>query len=449
MLLYFIALFMAGVIVYVNNPKSGSNRWAAYFLAAASVGGLADLISGNGHTFISHILQFINYTVTPYCILIFSFIYTNRLKTIHKKDFTKLYFAIPILLMLIAMLLSISQQRFFQLLLLWSAPYYLLSCYLLIHSFWRERDSRLRRNRFITTVIIVPTLLAVLFFIYVAKVISPEFEFFNYISVFIIYSLAAALLFTFMYGVLGVRLRFEHDPMESTMRAVSSGAALLNHTIKNEVGKISISTENLNRILLDSNEQSKQHTQIITNATNHLLDMMDRIQSQIKDIRLQEKPVRLRHLVKNTLNQHNALLVRQNITIHSEYLIKPVIQCDPVHISEAIGNLLMNASEAMPQGGLIKVRLAAHKNSVELSIQDSGAGIPADKLSLVFDPFFSSGKTGRNFGLGLSYVYNVIQKSGARVTLTSELGKGTRVTLLWPKRKVVRVFEGGDGHEHN
>ncbi|HTG69939.1 MAG TPA: hypothetical protein VL921_11805 [Candidatus Udaeobacter sp.] len=145
-------------------------------------------------------------------------------------------------------------------------PYYLISCYLLAASFWKEKDLRLKRSRFITTIIIVPTLIAVLFFIYAAKVVSPDFEFFNYISVFIIYSLAVALLCTFIYGVLGVKLRFEHDPLEGTIRAVSLGAEMLNHTIKNEIGKIAISTENLKGMFPESNQQSTQQMQIIMNA---------------------------------------------------------------------------------------------------------------------------------------------------------------------------------------
>ncbi|MNJ78413.1 Sensor protein ZraS [compost metagenome] len=73
-------------------------------------------------------------------------------------------------------------------------------------------------------------------------------------------------------------------------------------------------------------------------------------------------------------------------------------------------------------------------------IQDNGAGIAADKLKQVFEPFFSSGKGSRNFGLGLSYVYNVMQKSGGKVEVTSTEGEGTSVSLYWPKKKVLEAF---------
>lgn len=128
----------------------------------------------------------------------------------------------------------------------------------------------------------------------------------------------------------------------------------------------------------------------------------------------------------------------KGISLTAKYELRPVIQCDPIHISEAFGNLLMNASDAMPNGGAIEVRLAAYKNGAALSVQDSGMGISEEKLSQVFDPFYSSGKSGRNFGLGLSYVYNVMQKSGAKVILTSQEGVGTRAALIWPLKKILK-----------
>lgn len=95
----------------------------------------------------------------------------------------------------------------------------------------------------------MPTILAALLFINVAAVLTPDIDAFRYVSIFIIYSLSVALICTFIYGVLGVKLRFENDPLEGTMKAVSSGAVQLNHSIKNEIGKIAISSDNLKREL--------------------------------------------------------------------------------------------------------------------------------------------------------------------------------------------------------
>src|SRR5690606_27831966 len=103
---------------------------------------------------------------------------------------------------------------------------------LLIYSLWKEQNREKKKSRWITTIIIVPTLIAVLIFINIGQAILPGYPFFNYISMFMVYSFVVALLCAFLYGVLGIKLTIERDPMENTMKAVSSGAALLNHTIK-------------------------------------------------------------------------------------------------------------------------------------------------------------------------------------------------------------------------
>jgi signal transduction histidine kinase len=437
MLFYFLALFTAAIIVILNNRNSESNRWAAFFLCSASIGGLSDLFMDSKLNTAAEILQFLNYTLTPYGVIVFSVIYSGALNNKRARSKVKLLLALPVAIMAGLEWLTVTEQWFFNFLLVWSAPYYLISCYLLVSSLWKEQDTRLKRSRFITAIIIVPTLLAVLFFIYIAKVISPEFEFFNYISVFMIYSLAVALLCTFMYGVLGVKLRFEHDPLEGTMRAVSSGAAMLNHTIKNELGKIAISTENLKRLYPDTNEQSNQHIQIIANASNHMFEMMSRIHSQMKDIALKEEPNQLDRLIDQCLMQNEGLLKRYGVSVNVIYELRPILLCDATHVSEALGNVLMNACEAMPNGGAITVRLVSHKSGVMLSVQDNGIGIAEEKLGKIFDPFFSSGKSGRNFGLGLSYVYNVMQKSGAKVEMMSREGQGTKIAFIWPRKKLL------------
>ncbi|CAM4202343.1 hypothetical protein L1N85_07305 [Paenibacillus alkaliterrae] len=214
MIFYFIALLTTALIVMINNRRNETNRWAAYFLSSASIGGLSDSFQNADFFVTADILQFFNYTLTPYSVLIFSILYTRVSLSIQSKRKIKLWLLFPIAVMAVIVTLSTSKPLFFTGLLLWSAPYYLISCFLLTVSFWKERDKRRKRNRFITTIIIVPTLLGVLIFIYVAKAVSPDFEFFNYILVFIVYSLALALLCTFVYG--GAR-------REAPIRARSAG----------------------------------------------------------------------------------------------------------------------------------------------------------------------------------------------------------------------------------
>lgn len=133
------------------------------------------------------------------------------------------------------------------------------------------------------------------------------------------------------------------------MKAVSSGAALLNHTIKNEIGKIAISSENLRRSLPEGDELSRQHLEMIR-AAEHMQAMVSRIHSQMKDVVLRERPCRLDRLAEACLTQHELLFASRQIQADADYACRPLLHCDPVHMTEAIGNLLRNAVEAMPDG---------------------------------------------------------------------------------------------------
>lgn len=437
MLYYFFALLAASIILIVNNPRNENNRWAALFLSSASIGGLAESLHAMGLSGGAQAVQWLNHMITPYGVLVFCIVYSEQFPRARTRLYLKLLLLLPVVIMLAVTILSSEGSINYLLLLTWTAPYYLASCYLLIVSLWREDNARKRRNRFIVTVIIVPTVLAVLVLINVANVIAPDFEFFRYISLFIIYSLTIALLCTFAYGVLGVKLRFERDPLESTMKAVSSGTTLLNHSIKNEIGKIAISSENLKMALAETDTESLEHLRIISNASDHMLEMVTRIHSQMKHIVLVEKPCRLDLLMEQVLKQHQVLLGHAGVDVTAAYASHPVILIDSVHVSEAIGNLLMNALEAMPGGGAITVRLDAVKKGYHLTIQDTGKGISSDEVAHIFDPFYSTKNRSRNFGLGLSYVYNVMSKSGGSVEVTSRENAGTVMTLIFSGRKTV------------
>lgn len=441
MIYYFLALLAAGIILLGNDPRSESNRWAAFFLWCAAIGGWTDYAADAGYPQAAGLIRFLNQSLTPYGVLVFSMVYSNRYP--RRRQRTRLKW-----LLLLPVVLSAVFERFDPfpgvnewLLLAWAAPYYLVSCGWLTAAFWQERDRRKKRSRFIVAVIVVPTLLAALGFIYVAQAAWPGFDFFRYVSLFLIYSLSVAVLCTFLYGVLGVKLRFEKDPLDRALEAVSSGTAILNHTIKNEIGKIAISSENLRSAIPDSDGTASEHLRIIEGASEHLMAMVDRIHGQTKELSLRESPCRLDELALECVARHRPLLDDAGIRIRTEFGVRPVVLCDEVHLKEAVGNLLRNAVEAMPEGGEIGIAIRRAKSGVELAVRDGGPGIPADRLSQAFEPFYSTKRGSRNFGLGLTYVYNVMRKSGGSAELSRAAGGGTVATLRFPRKKVIRDGE--------
>jgi PAS domain S-box-containing protein len=119
------------------------------------------------------------------------------------------------------------------------------------------------------------------------------------------------------------------------------------------------------------------------------------------------------------------------------------VRADPSHLDQILVNLCTNARDAMPAGGVIELSLAAHQvlraqqglepgEYAALSIADTGHGMPAELLDLIFEPFFSTKEAGRGIGLGLATVYGVVQQNRGVIHVHSELGRGTRFELLLP-----------------
>jgi PAS domain S-box-containing protein len=124
------------------------------------------------------------------------------------------------------------------------------------------------------------------------------------------------------------------------------------------------------------------------------------------------------------------------------------VMVDVAEFETALVNLVINARDAMTGGGVIII--SAHNDKrggevgaghVAISVQDTGTGIAPDILSKIFDPFFTTKPIGKGTGLGLSQVHGFAHQAGGTVRVTSELGKGTRITILLPRKEAVSVAE--------
>ncbi|MGJ0507585.1 MAG: ATP-binding protein [Methylocystis sp.] len=121
------------------------------------------------------------------------------------------------------------------------------------------------------------------------------------------------------------------------------------------------------------------------------------------------------------------------------------VTCDPSQLESALLNLAINARDAMPQGGALRIATAdltlkteasdsemPPGDYVEIEVTDSGVGISHDLLSRVFEPFFTTKPTGRGTGLGLSQVYGFVKQSGGHVRIESAPGQGTSARIYLP-----------------
>jgi two-component system, NtrC family, sensor kinase len=110
----------------------------------------------------------------------------------------------------------------------------------------------------------------------------------------------------------------------------------------------------------------------------------------------------------------------------------PIVQGIEYKLQQVLLNLFLNARDAMPRGGWLTVVTRDGDAAATIEVADTGAGIPAEQLSRIYDPFFTTKDIGKGTGLGLSISYGIIQEHGGTIACESDIGQGTRFTLTLP-----------------
>ncbi len=211
--------------------------------------------------------------------------------------------------------------------------------------------------------------------------------------------------------------------------ALTSGIA---HEINNPINNIVLTLETL----AEDNQtlQPEERLQLYQEA----LDQADRASDIVKNLlefsranhpRVEE--VSLEELIDKTLRLLNNEFKVHRIKVSKEIKWSfPRLILDKSGLQQVLVNLIMNGIQAMPEGGKLRLILDRVNNEARIDISDTGPGIPAENLSRIYDPFFTTKKDGT--GLGLSVSYNILQKQGGRIEVQSTEGQGTTFSLYLP-----------------
>jgi two-component system, sporulation sensor kinase A len=132
----------------------------------------------------------------------------------------------------------------------------------------------------------------------------------------------------------------------------------------------------------------------------------------------------IQEIVQRTVALFETQAIMKNIeiiTIYDENL--PMIECEENQLRQAFINLLKNAMEAMPEGGIISVKVKRQKEGISIFFTDQGCGIPPEKIAKLGEPFYTTKEKGT--GLGLMVSYNIIENHNGRIKVISYPGEGT------------------------
>lgn len=198
----------------------------------------------------------------------------------------------------------------------------------------------------------------------------------------------------------------------------------------------------------------------LTTMMRSAIEQATRLTSQLlvfsRKVVLHPKTVMADHIVRDFLPMlKRAVGEAISIEIVADPALWPC-HVDPTQLEAAILNVVLNARDAMPQGGLLKIELrnvaldseavrqwndVAPGDYVSLSVTDTGTGIPGDVLPHLFEPFFTTKEVGKGSGMGLAMIWGFAKHSGGHVTVESEVGQGATVTLYLPRAEVTVVRE--------
>jgi two-component system NtrC family sensor kinase len=147
------------------------------------------------------------------------------------------------------------------------------------------------------------------------------------------------------------------------------------------------------------------------------------------------RPTSINPVVSKTIRFVAKQAFFRNIKVEAEYQENlPLVTADPVQLQQVILGVLVNAAEAMPDGGRISIASAAlaETDEIEVSIMDTGYGIPEENIEKIFEPFFST-KGGDTLGIGLAVSWDIINNHGGRLVVDSRVGEGTTIKIILPR----------------
>lgn len=152
---------------------------------------------------------------------------------------------------------------------------------------------------------------------------------------------------------------------------------------------------------------------------------------------LELKPVDLCGVVKN-FEKLLKRTIRENITLECHGADSFFVKADVGQLEQVLMNLVVNAQDSMPDGGVISVHVsipddpANDMHDVQVEVSDNGSGMDSSTLEHLFEPFFTTKDQGKGTGLGLSTVYGIVNQHGGSIKVNSELGKGSSFKILLP-----------------
>lgn len=138
----------------------------------------------------------------------------------------------------------------------------------------------------------------------------------------------------------------------------------------------------------------------------------------------------INQVLEDTLTLLTPQLASQGVSLEKKLSPLPSVKVDSIQLEQAFTNIILNSLSAMPNGGILQIQTEVEGNNIVITFSDTGIGISEEHLPKIFEPFFTTRRDGT--GLGLTVVYNIIDKHNGSIAVESKVGQGTKFIIKLP-----------------
>jgi two-component system NtrC family sensor kinase len=241
-------------------------------------------------------------------------------------------------------------------------------------------------------------------------------------------------------------LQIAHEKLEQSARLASLGrlSASVAHEINNPLSGILNLSMLMQRLLTDDGiprarlEEFRGYLALVIRETRRIGRIVSDLLLFSRGSRRTPRSADLNQIIYTTLSlvEHKLKSMNVQTELHLASALPPML-CDDSQIQEVVLNLVLNAGEATLAHGrgkvMIQTSVDSQRGCLVLKVSDDGEGIAQENVPRIFEPFFTTKEDGKGVGLGLAVVYGIVQSHGGEIEVSSEVGKGTTFTLIFPE----------------
>ena len=222
---------------------------------------------------------------------------------------------------------------------------------------------------------------------------------------------------------------------QERIAALGRAAAQVAHEVKNPLSGLLLYALHLKSTATNFSENEINLLDKIVKTINHLNSRVEQILGFARPVSLTTHDGNLNQIVTDILELLRPQLTANQVEVRlslSEEGAHAMI--DEASMRGALMNVMLNAVEAMPDGGVLNISVEQADETLRLEIADTGSGIGEEQATKIFEPFYTTKEQG--LGLGMPYSKKIIDQHGGAISLSSQLGKGTTITIVIPRKEV-------------